>query len=308
MRVRQRVRPAAGLVVAAMLLAGAPALAAAPARGGGHHAATATTTGNDISYPQCGGKFPTGQAFGIVGVNGGLANDPNPCLGPPSTYPYTASELYWAVATSTGASAPAQPKAQLYLNTADPGNGVADWPSTGSTPYGSCGPLKGQKVGADSTACAWEYGSLRATQDVAWLGQAASAINGQSPPTTVSGLAASYPWWLDVETANSWQSGTSGQAMNVADLQGMIAALQSAGATSVGVYSTSSQWDQVTGAPSAPAPADGPALSGLPDWIPGARRLAQAQANCTLASFTTGTVALTQWFGHPFDGDYSCPS
>ena len=36
----------------------------------GAMAYTSGSTGYDISYPQCGGHYPTG-AFGIVGVNGG---------------------------------------------------------------------------------------------------------------------------------------------------------------------------------------------------------------------------------------------
>jgi hypothetical protein len=87
-------------------------------------------------------------------------------------------------------------------------------------------------VGQNSPACAWQYGNDRAAQDVAWLNSAAGAINSQSPPVAVPATAAGYPWWLDVETVNSWQSGTSGQAMNIADLQGMIAALQAASVTS----------------------------------------------------------------------------
>jgi hypothetical protein len=43
--------------------------------------------------------------------------------------------------------------------------------------------------------------------------------------------------------ANTWQGGgTAGQAINVVDLHGMIAALQQAGASSVGAYSASWQW------------------------------------------------------------------
>ena len=38
-------------------------------------------TGADVSYPQCGGALPFGQAFGVVGVNGGRASSRNPCLG-----------------------------------------------------------------------------------------------------------------------------------------------------------------------------------------------------------------------------------
>src|SRR6478735_5936173 len=66
--------------------------------------------GNDISWPQCGKSLPKGQAFGIVGVNNGLANTTNPCL---------ASELSWA-GSSTGGTG--QPKVELYVNTANPGS------------------------------------------------------------------------------------------------------------------------------------------------------------------------------------------
>lgn len=309
-----------GALVAALVIAGAsPALAAKPSsHGGGGNGGgggkggggTATPTGNDISYPQCGGSFPAGAAFGIVSVTGGLANDLNPCLGPSSSYPsYTQSELYWAVASTSGGTS--QPKASLYVNTADPGNVyngtlIADWPASGSTPYGSCQTTTvtlasgTYTVGANSDSCAWQYGYNKAAQDATWLAATAAAINGQSPPTAVSGAAANYPWWLDVETVNTWQADTT---MNVADLQGMIAGLTSAGATAVGVYSTSAQWDSITGGT---GPASG-SLYQIPDWIPGARRLSGAQANCAQASFTQGTVTVTQWVSHSGDNDYACP-
>ena len=302
--------PALAAVLA--ILTASPALAAGPHHGGGGGGSTTSTTGNDVSYPQCGGSFPSSPAFGIVGVNDGLANNLNPCLGPSSSYPsYTQSELYWAVADSTGTTA--QPKASLYVNTADPGNvynnlPVADWPTSGSTPYGSCTTTTvttsdgTYTVGADSPACAWQYGYDKAEQDASWVTAAADSIDAQSPPHPVATSAGSYPWWLDVETANSWQTGTPGQDMNVADLQGMIVALSTAGATTVGAYSTSSQWDQITGGTTS---ASG-SLYGIPDWIPGARKLSEAVSNCQLTSFTGGRVALTQWFSRPYDSDYAC--
>ncbi len=45
-----------------------------------------TPLGVDISYPQCNAKVPTDHAFGIVGVNNGLATQPNPCLGQQLTW------------------------------------------------------------------------------------------------------------------------------------------------------------------------------------------------------------------------------
>ena len=76
----------------------------------------------------------------------------------------------------------------------------------------------------------------------------------------------SYPWWLDVETANTWQTDTT---MNAADLQGTLAGLQAAGATTIGAYSTSSQWDTITGGTATSLGS----LDGIPVWLPGARLL-----------------------------------
>ena len=68
---RTRMLRSTALAAALLLLGATPALAA------GKPGKTSTATGNDISYPQCGGSFPSGQAFGIVGVNDGLVNDTN---------------------------------------------------------------------------------------------------------------------------------------------------------------------------------------------------------------------------------------
>ena len=290
----------------------APALAAGSQR----DASTARprVTGNDISFPQCGGAFPVRPAFGIVGVNGGLANDLNPCLGPSSSQPsYRRSELYWAVAASTGVSS--QPKASLYVDTGDPGNHdngapIADWPKVGATPYGACTTvrLKTRKgtftVGRNSNACAWEYGYKKGAQDVAWVSGAAKAIDRQKPAVTVAAAARSYHWWLDVELTSTWQTGTKGKPMNVADLRGMVAALRRFGASVIGAYSTSLQWTAITGGT---GPSSG-SLYRMPNWIPGARHLAGAKGNCHQKSFTGGRVVITQWLPNPplDDGDYAC--
>jgi hypothetical protein len=266
---------------------------------------TSAVTGDDISYPQCSGSFPSGVAFGIVGVTDGRASTLNPCFGPDPTY--QKSELYWALSATTGRAT--QPKASLYINSADPGNHynttvIADWPTSGTTPDGTCTTTsvtlggKRHSVGANSAPCAWEYGYNKATQDVSWLNAAANAIDAQSPPLHVTGAAKSYPWWLDVETANTWLAKLT---MNAAVLQGMIASLKAAGATTIGIYSTSTQWKAIVGSTNASSGA----LYQIPVWIPGASSLSQAQSNCRLNSFTSGPVMLTQYVAS-FDVDYGC--
>ncbi|MGC9154127.1 MAG: hypothetical protein ACP5HZ_00605 [Ferrimicrobium sp.] len=290
-------------ITALAVITSVPAFGAPPTNKTGGH--KTTPTGYDISYPQCGESFPSNGAFGIVGINDGLANNLNPCLAPDPSY--SQSELYWAYATTSGDTS--QPKVSLYVDTADPGNlydgdPVADWPTSGTTPYGTCTTMGGAStIGEDSSACAYQYGFNKASQDASWLTKAASAIDSQSPSDPMSTVPGSYVWWLDVETSNTWQSGSSGLTMNVADLQGMIAALEANGVSAggVGVYSTSSQWSTVVGVTTA---ASG-SLWQLPDWIPGARTLTGAIANCALPSFTGGVVSVTQWTARS-DGDYAC--
>jgi hypothetical protein len=266
----------------------------------------APVPGNDISFPQCGKTFPSGQSFGIVGVNAGVASSGNPCLGPYLGGAASTSELDWAVTTSSGVSS--QPKASLYVNTGDPGNvyagrPVATWPKSGATPYGSCTTMRVRTrygtytVGRDSPACAYEYGRERAATDVkVYFADAAAALAG-----AVSSDPSAYQWWLDVETANTWQSGSSGRHMNVADLRGMVDYLASVHPPAVGVYSTATDWQAITGG-------TGPssALYGLPVWLPGASDPAGAGAMCSAASFSGGPVRLTQWTA-AYDDDLACP-
>lgn len=242
--------------------------------------------GNDISYPQCGKSYPTGALFGIVGVNGGISTTTNPCL---------SDELSWAKNTLGGTT---QPKIQLYVNTANPGGlNTASWPHTnvdpgGTTtnnPYGTCD-------GSDSLSCAWQYGWNRVYEDIHDRFTPA-AINAG-----VSADPASYRWFLDVETVNTWKDGSdSALQSNAADLEGMVAHFSSRHIP-VGLYSTSYQWGLIAG-----TPASDSSLNGLPSWLPGASTLDDAKANCTKPALTTGgMVMMTQYTTGEFDYDYSC--
>jgi hypothetical protein len=257
-----------GIATAFIFASGATALAAKPAPA---PAPAPTPLGNDISWPQCGKTLPKGQAFGVVGVNNGLANTSNPCF---------ASELSWAQKSVGGTG---QDKVALYVNTANPGLTGSWWPTSNTyagttvdSQYGTCD-------GSDSAACAYVYGYAKAYDD--------ANVRGVANPS-------GYLWWLDVETGNSWETN---KAANTADLEGMTAYFQSIGAR-VGIYSTSSQWGQIAGVPSSTSN-----LRNLLSWIPGARSQSSAQAYCSLAPLTPGsTVTMTQFVSKNLDYDFSC--
>jgi hypothetical protein len=244
-----------------------------------------TPIGYDVSWPQCGATLPGDAAFAVVGVNGGLANNANPCLG---------AQLAWASGSSGVTS---QPRVALYVNTANPSATVASWwPSSDvypagataiSNPYGTCS-------GGDSAACSYIYGYAKAYDN---------GTRGDVPDP------ASFFWWLDVETENSWGPD---RAANRAVLEGMthyyLDVLHAAG---VGIYSTGYQWGVIVGAPGAaqsgtaiPGPSN---LNGLPSWLAGATTLEGAQANCALPPLTGGKVTVTQFLMNGLDHHYACP-
>ena len=240
-----------------------------------------STVGYDVSHPQCGTDLPDDAAFAVVGVNGGLATRANPCL---------AEQLEWAAGSS--GTVPDQPPLQLYLNTANPGSVrglVTTWPSDGDTPYGTCD-------GRNSTSCSWQYGRERARTSVeSFFRPAARSVRLDSRPSR-------YTWWLDVETMNTWQSG-SGDALerNRATLEGMTDYLTARDAR-VGLYSTGQQWRRIVG----DVPEDSP-LAGLPSWLAGATSLAGAIAACRDAPLVPdGEVELTQYVPDDLDLDHSC--
>ena len=222
--------------------------------------------GNDISYPQCptGGE-PPGQAFAIVGVTGGRPFSPNVCL---------AREFAWAL----GSTSSNQAQVGLYVNTADPGPSAANWP-TGATSPRACG-------GDWSDDCAYDYGWL-STQDA--YARAVLVVG--------SAAAAQYPWWLDVESANSWSTDMANNGMM---LRGALDYLRSVNVSSVGVYSTSTDWEALIGPPSPSGP-----FGGLLNWRPGPSGAQDAPSWCN-RTVTGGRVKFVQFPAGGFDTDFAC--
>ena len=257
---RERRTAAAVLAAAALALS----WAAGPARAA---AADGPLLGADVSYPQCGGPLPTGQAFAIVGVNGGSAVTTNPCL---------ATELEWGE-QSTGGTV--HDDVQLYVNTGNPAGGDL-WPQTGSNRYGDCD-------GSNSTACAYQYGWDRAWED--------ATMRGISYPEQ-------YMWWLDVEIANTWDYSDGGGVRNAAVLEGMTEFFTAIGSRGVGLYSTAYQWGHIVGdGVSATS-----SLNGLSNWRPTGSTLEGAQANCGLEPLTPGGIIEMTQFTTDFDYNWSC--
>jgi len=252
-----------GVTVVLLLISTAAAAGAAP---------PASSTGYDVSYPQCGRRLPAPGAFAIVGVNGGLPYSANTCL---------KAQFEWA-ATSSGTRGA---KASLYINTANPGPAVSThWPN------GQHDPLECD--GTWSTNCAYDYG-WNAAGDA--FNMAAAALAAQTP-------ASSVPWWLDVETANSWNS--QDLTTNTAALGGYLARLADlAPSQPVGIYSAAGAWATITGAASATSPINDP-FDTIPNWVAGATAKT-APSFCT-RSFTGGPVRYVQYVSNGIDNDYPC--
>ena len=169
---------------------------------------TSTSTGYDISFPQCGGTYPRPNAylFGVVGITNGHAFRNNPCF---------ASEYAWA----TGPMAPES----VYVNLNEDIGTTAANGDTG--PYGgACAP---------DTAChALNYGYNAASSAYTYATQQASAFAAQM-------------WWLDIETENSWSE--SDLSLNQDIITGALRFLHDERHFMVGIYSTPSMWKEITG-------------------------------------------------------------
>jgi hypothetical protein len=241
------------LVAAALVAVPTAALAAPPA---------AAPVGYDVSYPQCGKALPTSPAFGIVGVNDGIAYSANPCL---------ATQYAWALRSSSTSQA----KVQFYANTGNPGPQVSThWPTGQQTPR-VC-------AGAWDADCSYDYG-WNAAQDSFKDASAATSF----------GAASNAPWWLDVESANSW---SADQSTNGSAIQGAVDFLK-ANVLSVGLYSNASSWSSIVGSTTV--------FASLPSWVPGARTEKAAKANCGV-TITGGPAKYAQYASGGLDADYAC--
>jgi len=135
-----------------------------------------------------------------------------------------------------------------------------------------------QCIAGDSNCLAYNYG----------YNAALDALNYAN----TSGVTSSI-WWLDVETANSWSSSV---IQNQNSLQGSRDALINSGISTVGVYSTTSQWQSITGG----------WQNSWPNWGATTWTTAkQASKYCTGHQFNGGPTYLIQYSGR-LDQDYAC--
>lgn len=251
--------------------------------------------GIDVSYPQDDLELlPNNISFVVVAITGGL---------PTTTNGSVIEQLKWAKENADGGTD--QPPIQLYVNTANPGEFIDEidtWPLNNvdpsgyepENPYGDCD-------GSNSLACSWQYGWNRGVEILRMFNSAVSSADLDVNP-------ANYPWWLDVEKENSWQSG-SREALerNVATLEGKVTCFQKRGCK-VGLYSTHYQWDQIVG----DAVKDGSNLNWLDSWLAGASSREDAKEMCSLPGLTKHSkVVMTQRIGKDLGGgdldyNYSC--
>jgi hypothetical protein len=237
--------------------------------GAGGSARLTNPIAHDVSYPQCRVRLPTGGSTGIVGVTAGRPFSTNACL---------KAEYGWA------SSRPQPP--QLYMNTSNPGNAASYW-----TVRAGPGPRSCTAADLDDPAnlnCAYNFGWNSARDAVA------RALG------SIGKAAVTHAWWLDAETANSWNGTT---AANAQDLQGSIDYLRSARVPATGFYSTSLQWSTITGGYQSPAGSNPPPGN----WIASASSAAEARSWCSPdRAFSDGAVYLVQYLVGNFDGDYLC--
>jgi hypothetical protein len=268
------------VIVLAAAIVGAGALAQTA------HSAFAAGTygvyGFDISWPQCGGSYPSpGFDVAIVGVTGGHGFSGNPCL---------ASESMWSQQASLPSS--------LYVN--------IDLPST-APPQGATGPA-GKCAATDVSCFAYNYGFNNSQYAVnyanaqgvdahVWWLDVETNNNWQTTARARSTYRTVAPATPQTPAAYTYRTAANAQA-----IAGAIAGLAASNKVA-GVYSTGYQWGLIAGS-YAPQ---------VPVWYATADTVSRAPLYCTQShSFTGGPIWLVQYTvapgapGYGFDGDYAC--
>jgi hypothetical protein len=108
------------------------------------------------------------------------------------------------------------------------------------------------------------------------------------------GVEIDTPWWIDVESGATWSDDTT---QNQNSIQGEHDALIDGGATSVGVYSTTAQWEDITGGWQNEWPSWGATTWTTPE---------DAETYCTGHEFTGGPSELMQYQPGGIDHNVAC--
>jgi hypothetical protein len=238
--------------------------------------------GYDISWPQCGGSYPTpGFAVAVVGVTGGHGFSGNPCLN---------SEFSWSQQA-------ALPNA-LYVNIDLPS---AAPPQGATGPAGRCAATNvscfAYNYGFNNSQYAVNYANARGVDALVWWLDVETNNNWQTTSRVASTYRTIAPATPQTPAAYAYRTAANAQA-----IAGAIAGL-AASHKVVGAYSTNYQWNLIAGtyAPQVPV------------WYATADSVSRAPLYCTQAhSFTGGPVWLVQYTiakgapGFGFDGDYAC--
>jgi hypothetical protein len=268
------------VIVLAAAIVGAGALAQKA------HSASAAGTfgvyGFDISWPQCGGSYPTpGFDVAIVGVTGGHGFSGNPCL---------ASESMWSQQASLPSS--------LYVNIDLPSTA----PSQGATgPAGRCAATDvscfAYNYGFNNSQYAVNYANAQGVDAHVWWLDVETNNNWQTTSRVASTYRTVAPATPQTPAAYTYRT-----AANARAIAGAIAGLAASNKV-VGTYSTGYQWNLIAGtyAPQVPV------------WYATADSVSRAPLYCTQShSFTGGPIWLVQYTvapgapGYGFDGDYAC--
>jgi hypothetical protein len=229
-------------------------------------------TGYDISWPECGGAMPPSSSVAIVGVDDGHLFSQNPCFD---------QELAWASTAS---------EQGLYMVVDSP----IGWTSPHVLQYAYHGPA-GDCTATEYACLSFNWGYNAASYAVQWA-QSQGADTSQ--------------WWLDTELPTSTSIDPPGAdcyapnfwvcdpTYNDIVVQAAAAVLRADG-KSVGVYSTRTQWQSITG---------GMPFAG-PIWIAGYDHPAATYcdpANASTYWFALSEPKLVQSLPATFDPDTDC--